>query len=123
MQTHISVVLLSVLVLAKIDSAAARAGANPCAGAAQCQGDCLTALTDQVTTSCCPDPAACPNNAPTECNRHCGRKFSRLFNLCNEEVDLSALSAFHDKCEAVVTADQTAQDAGKQTAHYLLVEI
>lgn len=69
----------------------------------QCRGDnrctvpeCLQPMVDEVQRQCCPDPALCPNGAPTVCNRDCSAPFLELYNACTEQ--LGQFTAFYQVC-------------------------
>jgi hypothetical protein len=67
-----------------------------CEGADRCTGACMQSMVDVVEASCCPDPALCPNGAPTVCNEECAEPFMTMWMACADA--LGQFQTFHDVC-------------------------
>lgn len=68
---------------------------------ATCDEHMVTVLSSDVTQACCPefDPNC---GIPDSCTIRCAPVFNNFFETCQAFVDGVELSAFHDKCTAVV---------------------
>lgn len=68
-----------------------------CEGASRCTiPECLQQMVDQVQHACCPDPAMCPNGAPTVCSSRCSEPFMFMYNTCPEQ--LADFANFYEVC-------------------------
>lgn len=84
-------------------------GANVCANQA-----CLQPMVDRVTAACCPDPAMCPNGAPTVCNAQCSAPFMQMYNACPDV--LTQFLDFYNVCSGN-TLCQADQFVKRHTCH------
>ena len=66
-----------------------------------CDEHMVTVLSSQVTEACCPefDPNC---GIPDSCTVRCAPIFNHFYETCRAFVDGVELSAFHDKCTAVL---------------------
>lgn len=68
--------------------------------------EALGSISDEVTTSCCPDDAACPEGYPTACNDQCAAVLEPFFEGCSswvkESADFAVLVPVISMCEAEV---------------------
>ena len=73
--------------------------------------DSLGVISDDVTTSCCPDDAACPEGVPTSCNSNCAGILEPFFERCSSWVkrndDFAALVPVIDMCEETIYGSYT----------------
>lgn len=58
-------------------------GGRACRSDGRCSIDeCMQGMIQQVTRACCPDPALCPDGAPSTCNERCSAAFTEMYEAC-----------------------------------------
>ena len=58
-------------------------GGRECHSDGRCSIDeCMQGMIQQVTRACCPDPALCPEGAPTTCTQSCSAAFTEMYEAC-----------------------------------------